>query len=207
MRVKVNGGDKVKNGQLERIDQIVKAEVEQNNRLFEYWQEFSTFSHWQVWIVLAMLVIPLVILILFIDRRKAFHLGFYGYSVHVFFAYTDIIGTEKGIWFYPYKLLAILPSNFTLDASLVPVIYILYYQFILNREKNYYLWMLPLCFLLAFFMKPLMVGIGLFHFPGKENFLLLFAGYVFVALISKWLTDFFIFLSKSTKWSLNAKTD
>lgn len=197
----------VKNGQLERIDQIIKAEVEQNNRIFEYWQEFSNFSHWQVWVVLAMFVIPLIILILFIDRKNVFHLGFYGYSVHVFFAYTDIVGTEKGIWFYPYKLLPLLPSNFTLDASLVPVIYMLYYQYILNRGKNYYLWMLPLCFLLAFIMKPLMVGLGLFHFSGKENFWLLFAGYVFVALISKWITDFFIFLSKSTKWSLNDARD
>ncbi|WP_077212120.1 CBO0543 family protein [Bacillus dakarensis] len=192
-------------GQLEMIDKIMKVEIEQNARLLDYWKEFSTFSNWQVWIVLAMLVVPLIILLLFIDRRKAFQLGFYGYSVHVFFAYTDIMGTERGIWFYPYKILPFLPSNFTLDASLVPVIYILFYQWTLNKSKNYYIWMIPLCLVLAFLMKPLMVGLGLFYFREKENFFLLFLGYVFVALISKFLTEFFILLGKTTKWSLNNK--
>lgn len=179
--------------QLDMIKKIMEAEIEQNTRLMNYWQEFSNFSNWQVWVVLAMLVIPLILLVLFIDRKKAFHIGFYGYSVHVFFAYTDIIGTERGIWNYPYKLLPLLPSNFTLDASLIPVIYMLCYQYILIKGKNYYIWMFLLSLALSFVLKPLMVGIGLFHFREKENFLLLFAGYVFVAIISKWLTDFFIF--------------
>ncbi|KAA9022897.1 CBO0543 family protein [Niallia endozanthoxylica] len=192
-------------GQLEIIEKILKAEIEQNTRLMNYWQEFSNFSNWQFWVVLAMFVLPLIVLILFIDRKKVFHLGFYGYSVHVFFTYTDVIGTERGIWIYPYKLLPLLPSSITLDASFVPVAYILLYQYTLNRKKNYYFWMLLLCITFAFFLKPLMVGIGLFHFHDKENFLLLFVGYVFVALISKWLTDFFIFLSKTTKWSLYNK--
>ncbi|MCM3671864.1 hypothetical protein M3181_23185 [Mesobacillus maritimus] len=195
----------MKNDQLKQLEQIMHAEIEQQKRIFDYWYEYSNFTNWQVWVCLAMFVVPLVLLILFIDRRRVFLLGFYGYSVHVFFAYTDIIGVDRGIWYYPYKLFAFLPSSFTLDASLVPVIYMLYYQYLLNRGKNYYLWMLPLCFLLAFFMKPLMVGIGLFHFHEKENFLLLFAGYVFTALIAKWLTDLFVFLSKSTKWSLKTK--
>jgi hypothetical protein len=65
--------------------------------------------------------------------------------------------------------------------------------------------MLPLCIALGFIFKPTMVGLGLFHFREKENFLLLFAGYVFVALISKWLTDLFTYLGKTTKWSLYNK--
>ena len=192
----------MKNGQLDILEQIRKAEIEQSNRWINYWQEFSNFSTWQFWVVLAMFVIPLIILILFIDRKKIFHLGFYGYSVHVFFTYTDAIGTVRGIWIYPYKLLPLLPSSITLDASLVPVAYILLYQYTLNRGKNYYISMVLLCLAFAFFLKPLMVGIGLFHFGGKENFLLLFAGYMAVALISKWLTDLFRFLNKTTKWSL-----
>lgn len=81
----------------------------------------------------------------------------------------------------------------------------LFYQYILNNRKNYYIWNFLLCLALAFLLKPLIVGIGLFHFHENENFLLFFAGYVFVALISKWLTDFFIFLSQTTKWSLYNK--
>lgn len=195
----------MKNGQLDIIEQIIKAEIEQSKRWINYWQDFSSFSTWQFWVVLAMFIIPLILLILFIDRKKIFHLGFYGYSVHVFFTYIDLIGTGRGLWMYPYKLLPLLPSSITLDASVVPVTYILLYQYTLNRGKNYYILIFLLCLASAFFLKPLMVGIGLFHFGGKENFLMLFAGYMAVALISKWLTDLFIFLKKTTKWSLHHK--
>jgi hypothetical protein len=190
---------------LEVLEKIMESEMKQNDRLHQYWLEFSSYAHWQTWVVFSMFIIPLILLVLFIDRRRVFQLGFYGYSVHIFFTYTDIIGTERAVWIYPYKLLPLLPSSITLGVSFVPVVYMLYYQFIINHKKNYYIWMLPLCLALAFILKPTMVGLGLFHFRGKENFLLLFAGYVFVALISKWLTDFFIYLSKSKRWSLNKK--
>ncbi|WP_336989780.1 CBO0543 family protein [Bacillus infantis] len=190
---------------LDLMGKIMREEIEQNGRLVDYWHEFSNLFYWQTWIVIAMFVFPLIVLILFIDRKRALQLGFYGYSVHIFFTYTDIIATERGLWIYPFKLLPLLPSSITLDASFVPVVYMLYYQFIINTKKNYYIWMLPLCLVLAFILKPTMVGLGLFHFRGKENFLLLLAGYAFVALISKWLTDFFILLGKTKKWSFRHK--
>jgi hypothetical protein len=67
----------------------------------------------------------------------------------------------------------------------------------LNKGKNYYLWMLILCLVFALIFKPLSLGIGLFRFGGKENFLLLFWGYASVALITKWLTDIFLYLNNS----------
>lgn len=191
--------------QLELIEKIRKTEFEQSERWLDYWQTYSHYYTWQFWLVLAMFVVPLIILILFIDRKKIFHLGFYGYSVHIFFAIIDAFGGLRGLWVYPYKLFPILPSNVSLDASFVPVTYILLYQYILNKGKNYYIWMLLLCLLFAFLFKPLLVGIGLFRFGGRENFFMLFAGYVTVALISKWITDIFIFLGKTRKWSFYHK--
>lgn len=192
----------VNKAQLEMIETIRKAEIKESHRWTEYWQDYSHFFTWQFWVVLAMFVLPLIMVVLFIDRKKAFHIGFYGYSVHVFFAYTDVIGTSNGLWIYPYKLLPYFPSNLTLDASFVPVCYMLLYQYILNNRKNYYLWMIGLSLGFAYILKPLMVGLGLFHFGGKENFFMLFLGYVTVGLIAKWLTDFFVFLQKSNILSL-----
>jgi hypothetical protein len=188
--------------QLEKLEKIRKVEIEQSERWIDYWQEYSNFTTWQFWIGVAMLVIPLVLLILFIDRKKIFHLGFYGFSIHIFFAMTDAFGVLRGLWIYPYKLLPALPASLSLDSSFVPVSFIFLYQFILNKGKNYYIWMLLLCLAFAFFIKPVLLGIGLFRFGGKENFFMLFCGYLAVALISKWITDFFILLGKTGKWSL-----
>lgn len=178
------------------------GEIKQSQRWVEYLKEYSDFSTWQFWVVFAMFVFPLILVILFINRDRIFHIGFYGYSVHVFFTYADLIGTNKGVWTYPYKMLPFFPSSLTLDASLVPVIYMLFYQYLMDKGKNYYIWMGGLCIALAFVFKPLMVGLGLFHFKGEENFFILFIGYSVVALVAKWITTFFIFLTKPKKFSL-----
>jgi hypothetical protein len=191
--------------QLELLEKIRQLELELSDRWIIYWQDYSNIHSWQFWVVAAILIIPLVILILFIDRTKIFQLGFYGYSIHIFFAMIDAFGVLKGLWIYPYKLIPVLPASLSLDSSFVPVAYILLYQYTLNKEKNYYIWALLQCLAFAFFIKPLMVGMGLFRFGGKENFFLLFCGYVAVALISKWITDFFLFLRKTGKWSIYHK--
>ncbi|MCG0057242.1 hypothetical protein L6R34_33310, partial [Escherichia coli] len=49
----------------------------------EYWQQYSTPGSWQFWVTLGAFILPLVILYFLIDRKKAFHLGFYGFNVHV----------------------------------------------------------------------------------------------------------------------------
>jgi hypothetical protein len=201
----MTGGVIVNKDQLDALEKLRLAEIEQSDRWVSYWQDYSDIHSWQFWVVLAMLILPLIILILFIDRRKIFLLGFYGFAVHIFFAITDVFGISRGLWLYPYKLLPGIPANISLDSSFVPVAYILVYQYILNKNKNYYIWILLLCLALAFFLKPLMVGIGIFRFGGKENFLLLFWGYASVALIAKWTTDVFVYLQKTGKWSLYQK--
>ncbi|MCE4050804.1 MULTISPECIES: CBO0543 family protein [Bacillaceae] len=187
------------------LEEIRKAEIAQSDRWLSYWQQYSNMDTWQFWVVLMMFLLPLLVLILFIDRKKVFQLGFYGYGIHLFFAIIDSFGVIKGLWIYPYKLLPGLPASIALDSSFVPVTYILLYQYILNNKKNYYIWMLMLCLVFAFFLKPLMVGLGLFRFGGRENFLMLFWGYVAVALIPKWITDFFMYLLNNNRFSLHNK--
>jgi hypothetical protein len=123
--------------QLKLIEEIRKSEALQSGRWLDYWHEYSSFHTWQFWVVAAMLLLPLILLILFIDRRKLLHLCFYGYSVHIFFAISDALGVLKGVWIYPFKLFPMLPANLALDSSLVPVSYMFLYQYILNKEKNY----------------------------------------------------------------------
>jgi hypothetical protein len=192
----------MKTEQLEKLNEIFQGELKQSERWLEYWKDFSEPSTWQFWVVLAMFLFPLICVILFIDRKKMLHVGFYGYSVHVFFTYSDLIGTHNAYWIYPYKLSPYFPSSLTLDASFVPVAYMLLYQYTLDKKKNYYIWFGGMCLTFAYIFKPLLLGLGLFHFRGKENFFLLFLGYLLVALIAKWITDFFLLLMKSNKFSL-----
>lgn len=178
------------------LGRLKEIQENQTEMWTSYWQQYSDFATWPFWVLAALFVLPLIVLLFRIDKRKALLLGFYGYNVHVFFTYVDAIGANMVKWFYPYKIFPVLASSVSLDVSLVPVAYMLMYQFTLNRHKNYYLFMLLLSAIFAFAFKPFLVAIGLFEMSKGTNYFTLFIGYVVVGLIAKWITNVFVYLEK-----------
>lgn len=163
-----------------------------------YWRTYSNMSTWQFWVLLFILLAPLVLLAFRMDRAQAFRIGFYGFAVHVSAIYVDSYATTHSMWQYPYKAFPIPTSSFALDASLIPVAYMLLYQWTLNKRKNYYIWILLMAAFFAFVLKPLFAWLGLFQLRESSYWeLLLF--YVAGGLISKWLTDLFSLAHKQSK--------
>jgi hypothetical protein len=161
----------------------------------DYWKEFSSFNDLGFWIVILMLVVPLIVLLIKIDRDKMLLLGFYGLNYHVWFAYTNSAGIRLGLWEYPYEVLPILPS-FALDASFVPVINMLLYQWTINTKKNFYIWSIILSGVLAFIVKPILVHFDLFRMFKGVNYLHLFLFYVAFFIISKIITNIFLMFQR-----------
>jgi hypothetical protein len=185
----------MKEEQLELLTKIRTFSVETTKLQIEYWKAFSDVGTWQFWLVALMLIVPLIILVLLIDRSKIFLLGFFGLNYHIWFAYTNSIGISLGLWEYPYQLAPFLPS-FALDASLVPVAFMLLYQYTLNRGKNIYLYSLLLSGFLAFVMKPIMVNINLFKMNEWVNYFHLFLFYMLFFIVSKLITNVFLWLQQ-----------
>jgi hypothetical protein len=142
-----------------------------------------------------MLFAPLIVLYFKLDKSRAFLLGFYGFNVHVWFSYLDTTFVRLGLVSYPYQAIPITPINFGLDVSLIPVLYMLLYQWVLNKKKNYYVYATILSLGLAFVFKPYLVVFQLFEMH-KVNYLHLFLGYVIVFLVAKWITNLFIYFKK-----------
>lgn len=161
------------------------------------WIFYSNPSTWQFWVLLSILIVPLLILYFKIDRSKVFLIGFYGYSVHVFFTFTDIYGINNGYWHYPYQIIPALPS-ISIDTALVPVAFMLIYQWTINHHKNYYLYAIITAAIFAFIFKPILVGIGLFRMYDGINYFHLFLGYILTLLVAKLITWLFHKLKKSS---------
>ena len=145
--------------------------------------------------MVAILVIPLIILAFKIDKSKIFLIGFFGYSVHVIFAYIDIFGMNIGLWNYPFQVIPALPS-ISIDSSIVPVSFMLIYQWTLNHNKNFYLYSIIVAGIFSFIFKPLLVALGLFRMYGVINYFYLFVCYVAVVLAAKLITNIFLWLQK-----------
>ncbi|WP_240374050.1 CBO0543 family protein [Bacillus piscicola] len=187
------------NSQQSELLDVIRAGAEKvSHYQLEYWQSFSNLTTWQYWLLVLMLVTPLIVLFIWIDKRKILLLGFFGLNYHVWFAYANKIGIGLGLWEYPYHLIPCLPS-FSLDASLVPVCFMLLYQWTLHRKKNMYVYAVLLSAILAFIMKPLLVQLHLFHMFKGLNYVHLFLFYLAFFLVSKLITSLFVWLHEKEK--------
>ena len=186
--------------QLELYEKMRSLTEDLSQLKVEYWYSYSSMSSWQFWVILlVMFILPLVVLYFFIDRKKIFLIGFYGFNIHVWFRYVDVWGYNQGLWGYPYELLPILPGNLSLDATLVPVLFMLVYQWTLNKKKNFYLYSLGLSLFLSFIIKPILVMHHLFALHKWVNYLHLFLFYCAIFLFSILITKIFIMMQESHK--------
>ncbi|MFB3170009.1 CBO0543 family protein [Neobacillus sp. 179-C4.2 HS] len=185
--------------QKEALSKLIKEQQQGAAQWLKYWQEYSAFDTWQFWFHVIMFVSPLIILYFAMDWKRALQLGFYGYNVHVWFGYFDDFGASQGLWTYPYKMIPFIAHSVGLDASLVPVSFILVYQWTLKHHKNYYLYTLLLSLFLSFILKPIFVMHNLFKFNSWANYFHLFLTYIVILVLSKVITDIFLRFQKNAK--------
>jgi hypothetical protein len=188
----------MKEKQIELLNRIRSMVEEVTQNQMEYWKSFSDIGTWQFWVVLLTLVVPLIILFVSIDKRKILLLGFFGLNYHIWFQYINATGISLGLWEYPYQIVPFLPS-FALDASLVPISFILLYQWTLNHNKNIYLYSVLLSAVFAFVLKPIMVTFHFFHMYKGVNYFYLFLFYVAFFIVSKLITNLFLWLQQKEK--------
>ncbi|WP_174729268.1 CBO0543 family protein [Mesobacillus harenae] len=181
--------------QKEMLSQIRSLLEETSQLQLEYWKNFSTMGDWQFWAIILMLIVPLTLLLIFIDKRKILLLGFFGLNYHIWFQYANATGISFGLWEYPYQFVPFLPS-FALDASLVPISYILLYQWTLNNKKNIYIYAVLISAFFAFVFKPIMVSLHLFHMFKGINYFHLFLFYILFFIVSKLITSLFLWLQE-----------
>jgi hypothetical protein len=180
--------------QSNRLDELKQIQEQLSNQWIDYWKEYSSIDTWQFWVNVGMIIIPLIILYFFIDRKRAFQLGFFGFNIHIWTAYLDAIATRQNYLEYPYKAIPFLPINIGMDTTLVPVMFILLYQWILNKNKNIYLYTLLLIVFVSFIFRPLTAAHHLFHLSNGATYIHIFFGYVIITIISICITNLFLYL-------------
>ncbi|WP_102261023.1 hypothetical protein [Mesobacillus jeotgali] len=185
----------MENERLSRFDKIVEMGKEGQKALNEYWWDFSLYTSFEYWLMVLFLVVPLIILLLKINKNKLFQILFYGYSIHMPFGYIDLYGRNMGYWNYPFPVIPVLPG-ISLDSSLIPIIFIFVYQSSMTSNKKYYMYATITSVILSFVFKPMLVGLGLFKMYGSINYFHLFISYVFVFIFAKVITDFFLWIKK-----------
>ncbi|GGE35835.1 hypothetical protein GCM10011391_13260 [Pullulanibacillus camelliae] len=161
------------------------------NLVTDYWKAYSGIDTWQFWLNAVLLIIPLVFLLIYIDRRRVFQILFFGYTIHVLMNYLDITAVLKGLMYHPYSLLPMPQSHLTLDASLIPVAFMLTYQLGYNRRINQYLLAVVIGAVMSFIFGPIVHAIGFLKMYHWMSYWVLFIGDIIEYIIAYWLTSFF----------------
>ncbi|MEH7073642.1 hypothetical protein [Neobacillus drentensis] len=182
-----------------QFDKAVKLRKESTDAMLDYWKDHALYSSLEYWIMVAILILPLIVLVVKIDKNKLFLITFYGYTVHLLAAYIDLFAINSGKWNFPFPPIPLLPS-FSIDSSIVPVTFMLVFQWTLNHKKNYYVYALLAAIFFSFVFNPILAGLGLFRMYGSTNYFHIFIWYVSGLLTAKWITNFFVWLqNKYTK--------
>ncbi|MFS0639169.1 hypothetical protein AB1K84_25175 [Mesobacillus foraminis] len=182
-----------------RLNEILDLQEKVVSMWLDYWKDFSHFGTGPFWVIVLMLVVPLVFIYFKIDRTRAFHIGFYGFNIHTWFTYSDAMAMRTGHVYYPFQAIPVMPVNFALDASLVPVTFMLVYQWCINKNKNVFLYGVFTSAFFSFLFKPVMAAWDLIKLDNGMNYFYLFLNYLVVLIMAIVITKVFIYLKHHPK--------
>lgn len=180
---------------VKEFDKIAKSIGESYRDLFQYWLKWSLYTTFEFWLMVAIFIGSLILVLIKIDKHKIFLLGFYGFCIHMTLGYLDMLGRNLGFWNFPIPFIPALPG-LVLDSSIVPVTFMMVYQWTLNHNKNYYLYSFFTAVFFAFLFKPLREVLGVLKMYGKSNYFHLLIVYTTAFLISRLITNVFLWLQK-----------
>jgi hypothetical protein len=132
-----------------RARELINALVQTNT---EQWLQFGLLSY-QWWILLLFLTVPWIIWVKTVDKKRVLEIILLGTLVIIPTTLLDLVGYNLHFWDYPIEILPLVPGALPFDLSMVPVAYMLLYQY-LRTWKSYMTGLLGMAVLYAFIGEP-----------------------------------------------------
>jgi len=172
--------------------EINKASEKVSSLMHSYWREHSDWGNWQFWVILLCLLIPLIVLLVKLNRNRTFEILFFGFTVHMLWTYTDLSLIRLGYIDHKYFLIPFLPQALGITASLIPVAFMLVYQYCINQNKPFIIWTTVLSAIFAFCFVPIEMSLGLVSIFKGFNIVHIFFIDIAISMIAYGMTNFFV---------------
>ncbi len=167
----------------ETYQPIIELKKELNALQLKHFFEHDIYTlNW--WVNLSFTIIPLLIWLKFVDRKRLLEITVYGLLILALATFLDVAGASLMIWEYPDKLLPFLPV-WPIDFVVVPVTLMFVYQHC-HTWKSFTIAVLFVSLLFSFVAEPLLVKYG-FYTLVSWNYLYSFPIYLFMALLMRLL--------------------
>ena len=152
----------------------------------QYWLNTNLFS-FQWWIILVLNILFFYIALRILDRARLFELLTVGGLIVLFSTVLDAIGGHYQLFAYPISLTPVIPSFFTADYIILPVIYMLLYQSF-SSWKSFIIVNLISGLFLAFVIENLFRWLNIYQYMNWNSFYSLIV-YLGMTIIMKWIMN------------------
>jgi hypothetical protein len=152
----------------------------------ESWFKFELLS-WQWWILLAFLILPWMIWAKLVKREKLLPIVLFGTLTCIITVFLDVVGMKYEFWHYPYQLVPLTPRAISFDMSMVPVGYMLIYQYF-STWKSFLFAQVVMAALFAFIGEPFSIWADLVIYK-RWNIFYSFIFYIVGGLFVRWLVE------------------
>ncbi|MEA3322379.1 MAG: CBO0543 family protein [Bacillota bacterium] len=151
-----------------------------------FWLEHVVFS-WRWWTMVAIFII---LWTLFWKLKKSKHLPritIFGLLWTIVASNLDGLGYELGLWGYTYNLSPLLPKSYIFDYCLIPITYMLLYQYF-QDGKGFLYANIVLAVGASLIAEPVAEKLGL-YIPFHWSFYISIPLYILIAYILKLITE------------------
>jgi hypothetical protein len=146
---KAQGGNHV-DVNMGRERELIKALLEANRERFI---KNNLFLSPQWWLLLVFLIVPWLIWLKVVDKSRKLEIVAVGLLIAIVTMQLDWVGYYLGFWDYPIQLLPLMPEAFAFDLSMIPVAFMLLYQYC-KTWKSYSIGLVCLSLVYSFIGEP-----------------------------------------------------
>ncbi|WP_257348859.1 CBO0543 family protein [Pseudalkalibacillus decolorationis] len=126
----------------------------------DHWSEHGLFSaNW--WLLLVLLTLPWILWWFLVDRSRLFKILTLGLMVSIIANLLDTLGISWGLWVYKMDIVPGFPQLIPIDHSVLPVGYMLVYQFF-PKWKHFLIVSVIASLFGAFIVEQTFVHIGIY---------------------------------------------
>lgn len=143
------------NNLMDKIIELRKQISQINKDLFMHHILF-TFK-W--WIVLFVIILLVLIWWKLVDKKRFHEIALVGFVTALITLITDNIGIEKVLWAHPIQLLGQIRHIHELDLAVVPISYMLLFQYF-TEWKKYIIAVITYALFAAYIMIPFTIWFG-----------------------------------------------
>ncbi len=149
---------------------------------------------WQWWLLVILLIGPWILWWYLVDKKQFTPIVLFGMFVLATSSWMDDLGTDLILWHYPYKLLPVYPQLIPINYTVMPVTFMLIYQYFSNW-RSYITAMFIMATLFSFVAEPALSYFGIYKVISWQYYYSL-PIYMLIAISHRWLLEKILAISR-----------